>query len=181
MKPQNGKNVLIGISGGIAAYKVPELVRNFVKEGIAVKCVLTQSAQKFVTPLTLQTLSKNKVYTSMFEESEWELDHIELAKWADIYIIVPATAETIAKLASGSAQDLLSCTALAFKKPILVCPAMNTDMWFHPATVANYNRIKEFGYKTIEPQNGELACGVVGVGCLADIKVIFQKALELLK
>jgi len=117
----------------------------------------------------------------MFEESEWELDHIELAKWADIFIIAPATAETISKLAIGSAQDILSCTALAFKKPILVCPAMNTNMWFHPATIANCSRIKEFGYKIVEPQNGELACGDVGTGRLADIKVIFQKTLELLK
>jgi len=181
VKLQNGKNILIGISGGIAAYKVPELVRSFVKEGFAVKCVLTQNAQKFVTPLTLQTLSKNKVYCSMFEGSEWELDHIALANWADIFIVAPATADTIAKLACGSAQDLLSCTALVFKKPILVCPAMNINMWNHQATVANCSRLKEFGYNIVGPQDGELACGVLGTGRLAGIKVIFQRALELLK
>ena len=181
MSSKHSKNILLAISGSIAAYKVLELVRDFVKNGYDIKCILTESAKEFVTVLTLQTLSKNKVYTSMFDNSKWELDHIELANWADILIVAPATAQTISKLAVGNADDILTCTALSFKKPIIICPAMNENMWLHPATVANCKKIKEYGYIILEPQNGELACGVIGAGRLIDIKEIYNKTVELLK
>jgi len=170
-----GKNIIIGVCGGIAAYKACDLIRALVKEGANTECILTKNGAKFITPLTLQTLSKNKVWTKMFDsESEWDIDHISLAKKADIIVVAPATANIIAKLAAGAAGDLLTTTILASKAKILICPSMNTNMLNHPATSKNIEILKSYGYKIVDSQKGELACGDIGDGRLADTETILK-------
>jgi len=164
-----GKHVLLGVCGGIAAYKVPELIRSLTKMGAGVTCILTENGERFVTPLTLQTLSSNKVYRDMFDESVWDVEHVSLAKKADIIVVVPATADAIARLAGGRAEDLLSCVVLAARSQVLICPAMNERMWLHPATKDNMERLKKYGYHFVLPQEGMLACGDIGIGKLAGI------------
>ncbi len=168
----NGKEVVLGICGGIAAYKVPELIRLLRCENARVSCILTGNGARFVTPLTLQTLSNQRVYEDMFDTSVWDIEHISLADRADIIVVVPATADTIARLAIGRAEDLLSSVILAAKKPILICPAMNENMWLHPATQANVRSLKSYGYHFVPPERGELACGVTGAGRLASLDTI---------
>lgn len=170
-----GKNIIIGVSGGIAAYKSCDLVRAFVKAGANVECILTKNAKEFVTPLTLQTLSQNKVHSDMFEVLEKrDINHISLAKKADVIVVAPATADTIAKLAQGRADDLLSCTVLASKAKIVICLAMNTNMLYHKATQNNIAALKSYGYVIVESENGELACGDKGEGRLADLETIMS-------
>ena len=179
-KALEGKKLLLGISGSIAAYKTPELVRLFSAQGAVVRCVLTNNGSKFVTPLTLQAVSNNKVYTSMFDAQAWEMEHISLAVWADLIVIAPASADIIARLAGGRAEDLLSSVVLAFKKQVLVCPAMNAGMWAHPATKNNIKVIKDYGYILAGPDNGELACGTKGVGRLTELNSIIQAVINIL-
>ena len=170
-----GKNIIIGVCGGIAAYKACDLIRALVKEGANVECVLTKNGAEFITPLTLATLSKNKVWTQMFDaNSEWDIDHISLAKKADVMVIAPATANIVAKLACGIADDLLTATVLASKAKILVCPSMNTNMLDHPATAKNIETLKSYGYEIVNSQKGELACGDCGDGRLADTETILS-------
>lgn len=170
-----GKNIIIGVSGGIAAYKSCDIVRHLTKNGANVECILTKNAKEFITPLTLQTLSKNKVYSDMFEDpKEWEINHISLAQKADVIVIAPATADTIAKLAQGRADDLLSCTVLASKAKVIVCPAMNTNMLNHKATQKNIEILKSYEYIIVESECGELACGDKGDGRLADTEIIIS-------
>jgi len=170
-----GKHVVLGICGGISAYKIPELVRALRKAGAGVTCVLTENGARFVTPLTLQTLSENRVYRDMFEDSGWDIEHITLSKKADLIVVAPATADAIARFAGGRAEDLLSSVILAARSPVLVCPAMNEKMWLHPATKANVDRLKTFGYSFVGPREGQLACGDTGIGKLADIEEIAEK------
>lgn len=169
----NGKKIVLGIGGGIAAYKCCELVRVFVKEGADVHVVMTEAARQFVTPLTLQTLSKNPVATSLFDASG--IAHIDLADTADIIVIAPATADLIAKAAHGLANDLLTTILLATKAPVLIFPSMNVNMWEHKATQYNVGRLKELGYKVLEPSAGELACGWEGKGRLLEPEKIVQE------
>lgn len=158
-------NILLGISGGIAAYKTPELIRLFKKQGAAVKTVCTPNALQFVTRLTLETLSQNKVYSDMFAPVEqYSTAHIELADWADCMVVAPASADIIGKFANGIADDALSTVFLAFHKPIFLAPAMNTHMYAHPAVQANLQKLSRFGIRFIEPEEGELACGAIGKG-----------------
>ncbi len=158
-------NILLGISGGIAAYKTPELIRLFRKQGATVKTVCTQNALQFVTPLTLETLSQNKVYSDMFAPVEqYSTAHITLADWADCLVVAPASADIIGKFANGIADDALSTVFLAFHKPVFVAPAMNTHMYAHPAVQANLQKLATFGVRFIEPREGELACGSIGKG-----------------
>jgi phosphopantothenoylcysteine decarboxylase/phosphopantothenate--cysteine ligase len=175
-----GRNILVGICAGIAAYKIPELVRMLIKDGANVKCVLTPNAGKFVTPLTLSTLSRNKVYEGMFDANDWEMEHISLSDWADVIVVAPATADAVSRLAQGRAGDLLSAVILASIKPVLVCPSMNTNMWMHKATVRNIETLKGFGYKIVQPQKGELACGTTGAGRLADLSEIKDSVINTL-
>ena len=170
-----GKNIILGVCASIAAYKACDIVRGLVKLSANVYCILTPNGAKFITPLTLQTLSKNKVYTDMFEEVEnWEIEHISLAQKADVILVAPATADTIAKLASGRADDLLCSTILASKAKIIICPAMNTNMLNHKATQKNIEMLKSYGYSFVMPQKGELACGTTGDGRLADVETIIE-------
>jgi len=170
-------NILIGVTGSIAIYKTLELIRLFVKNGDNVKVVMTKSAQNFITPLTFESLTKNKVLTEETENWANEYNHIDIGKWADIFIIAPATANTINKLNAGIADNLLLQTYLAFTKPILLAPAANTNMYLHPTT---QNSFKNLPHHIIEANSGLLACGDEGIGKMADVKDIFYKALKIL-
>ncbi|MFH1150649.1 MAG: bifunctional phosphopantothenoylcysteine decarboxylase/phosphopantothenate--cysteine ligase CoaBC [Actinomycetota bacterium] len=163
-----GKKVLLGISGGIAVYKVAELARLLVKSGAQVKVVMTDSAQKFVTALTFRTLTGNPVATTMWADPSSPYPHISLSEEADIIVVAPATANIIAKMANGIADDLLSTTLLAARGTVLVAPAMNTRMYLHPATVSNLARIREMGAVVVDACEGDLACGDEGAGRMAE-------------
>ncbi len=160
-----GTNVLLGISGGIAAYKAAELTRLLVKQQANVRVCMTTSAHQFITPLTLQALSGNPVHTDLFDlEAEAAMGHIELAKWADIILIAPATANTIAKIANGMADNLLTTLVLASTAPLILAPAMNQAMWSHVKTTENINKLKQSDITLLGPDTGEQACGDVGLG-----------------
>jgi len=168
------KNILIGITGGIAAYKICDLINLLRKEKSNVRVILTETAQKFITPLTIQTLTDNYVYTDMFDSPE--IEHVSLANWAHIILIAPATANTISKIATGLADNLLTTTVMATPKdtPVIIAPAMNTNMWYNPIVQDNIKRLKKISKKYIfvEPKIGRLACGDFGKGPLAEIKDI---------
>lgn len=165
--------ITLGVTGSIAAYKACELVRLFVKEGDDVRVVMTAAACEFVTPLTFQTLSRNPVGTSRFSlPAEWKPEHIAYSD-AEAVVVAPATANIIAKMAHGIADDLLSATLLATRAPVFVAPAMNDGMWDNPATQANLAALRERGVTVLEPEAGELACGTEGKGRFADPGAIF--------
>ncbi len=175
------KNIVLGISGGIAAYKACDIVSNLVKKGAHVDCIMTRNAVEFITPLSLQSISQNKVIMDMFEKTaNWEIEHISLAKKADLLVIAPATANIIGKLAAGIADDMLSTTVMATKAPVLIAPAMNTNMYNHPIVQANINRLKSLGFRFIPPASGRLACGDVGEGKLAPVETIVAEIEKLL-
>jgi len=171
------KKIILGITGGIAAYKAAELTRALVKKGAQVKVVMTRNAQEFITPLTLQTLSNNPVYTEMFALVESsEIGHISLADFADLVIVAPATANIIGKVACGLADDLLSTIIMATKAPVMFCPAMNTNMYSNEIVRANIVKLAYEGCYFVEPASGELACGTWGSGRLAEIEDIIDEA-----
>jgi phosphopantothenoylcysteine decarboxylase/phosphopantothenate--cysteine ligase len=170
-----GKKIVIGITGGLAAYKAADIVSSLVKKGAQVKVVMTAHAMEFITPLTLETLSGNPVYCDMFSRSEaWEIDHISLAKWADLVVVVPATANILGKVAHGIADDLLSTTIMAARAQVVFAPAMNTNMYTNPIVQENIGFLKSKGYIFIPPAKGRLACGDYGEGKLADIQHILE-------
>jgi phosphopantothenoylcysteine decarboxylase/phosphopantothenate--cysteine ligase len=176
------KNIILGICGSIAAYKSCDVIRQLAKLEANIECILTKNGSEFITPLTLQTLSRNKVYRDMFENSyKIEINHISLAQRADIILIIPATADIIARLACGRADDLLTCTVLASKANIVICPAMNADMLEHEATQSNIETLKSYGYKFIAPEKGELACGSWGEGRLASQEAIISFLFSILQ
>ena len=175
-----GFNILIGITGGIAAYKVCNLIRLYKKSGADVRVVATENALQFVTKLTLQTLSNNEVYTNNFEIKNYKPEHISLCDEADIFVIAPASANTISKIANGICDNLLTTTACAFKKPILFAPAMNTNMWENVFIQENISKLKNNGYEFIEPESGYLVCGTEGKGRMAEPEQIFEKTVEIL-
>ena len=169
------KKILLIICGGISAYKSLELIRLLKKKGVEIKTILTKSAKKFVTPLSIASLSKGKVYDDLFNsENEVEMDHISLSRWADIILVAPATANTISKLSAGSSDNLASTVILASDKNIFLSPAMNVRMWEHPSTKQNLNKLKSYGYKIIGPETGDMACGEFGEGKMTEPKDIFQ-------
>jgi phosphopantothenoylcysteine decarboxylase/phosphopantothenate--cysteine ligase len=171
------RRVLLAVSGGIAAYKAPDLVRALTRSGCTVRCAMTPSAREFVTPLVLQTLSGQRVATELFDLSEAsEIDHIALADWAELLIVAPATANLLAKLAHGLADDLVSTIALATRAPILAAPAMNVNMWRHPATQRNVASLRERGVRVVGPEVGELACGWEGEGRMSEPAAIAAAA-----
>lgn len=170
----NGKTILIGITGGIAAYKICELIRKFKKSGANVKVICTPNALNFVTKLTLQNLSQNEVYVQEFDIKEWKPEHISLADEADIMLIVPATANTISKIANGYADNLLTSVACAFNKKMIIAPAMNCNMWKNEAIQENIKRLKNRGIEILEPEKGFLACGYIGKGRLCSLDTIYQ-------
>ncbi|EAQ33161.1 bifunctional phosphopantothenoylcysteine decarboxylase/phosphopantothenate--cysteine ligase CoaBC [Idiomarina baltica] len=164
-----GQHILIGITGGIAAYKIPELIRRLKDEGAQVRVILTKGGEAFVTPMTLQAVSGEEVHSELLDtQAEAGMGHIQLAKWADIVMIAPASANTLAKLAHGFADDLLSTVCLATAAPLLLAPAMNQQMWQHPAVKANMQRLSEQGVKAIGPESGSQACGDVGAGRMSE-------------
>lgn len=175
-----GKKILIGVTGGIAAYKIPMLVRLFVKSGAEVKVVATRSAFDFVTPLTLSTVAKNPVESEFYDEDGNWNNHVDLGLWADAYVIAPATANTIGKMANGICDNLLTATYLSARCPVAVAPAMDLDMLQHPAIQKNISTISGFGNSIIEPNEGELASGLEGKGRMADPEEIFEFTSTLL-
>ncbi|MBR3183496.1 MAG: phosphopantothenoylcysteine decarboxylase [Firmicutes bacterium] len=174
------KNIILGVTGSIACYKACDIANTLTKEGNSVKVVMTEAGTKFVTPLTFRTLTKNKVYTDMFDDDEPEyVAHIRLAEEADLMVICPASADFIAKAAAGIADDMLTTTYLAYvNKPIIVCPAMNTNMYENPATQRNLEILRERGVNIVEPKVAHLACGTTGKGALADPDVIHEAIAE---
>ncbi|MDA9726583.1 bifunctional phosphopantothenoylcysteine decarboxylase/phosphopantothenate--cysteine ligase CoaBC [Candidatus Pelagibacter sp.] len=163
------KKILLIICGGISAYKCLELIRLFKKNGARVKTILTKNAKEFVTPLSVSSLSQEKVYEDIFSaENEAEMDHISLSRWADAVLVAPITANTISKVASGNAEDLASTVLLASNKQIFLAPAMNVRMWEHPSTRENILKLKSFGYKIIGPEIGDMACGEYGEGKMTE-------------
>lgn len=176
-----GKNVLVGITGGIAAYKICELIRLYKKGGANVKVVVTPNALSFVTKLTLQTLSQNEVYVEQFDVQTYKPEHISLADESDIFVIAPASANTISKLAYGICDNLLTSVACAFKNPIILAPAMNTNMWENPTIQENLLKLRESGIDILEPEDGFLACGYNGSGRLCELQKIYDKTVELLQ
>ena len=176
MKRLHGKHILLGISGGIAAYKSAELTRRLKQAGAKVRVVMTKAATEFVTPLTFQALSGNPVHTELLdEEAEAGMGHIELARWADAILIAPASANTIANLAHGKADDLLTTLCLATRAPIAIAPAMNNVMWSDLATQSNCKSLSKNGYRLFGPDNGELACGETGEGRMIDVTQLLDK------
>ncbi len=171
------RKVVVGVSGGIAAYKACGLVREFIKRGDEVRVVMTRGATEFVRPMTFQALSDQPVGTEVFDEGfESEIGHIDLARWADVVVVAPATANVIARMAHGMADDLLTTVLLATRAPVVVAPAMNTQMWEHPRVQANLEILKETpGYRLVEPDAGELACKEVGPGRLPDAPVLVRE------
>jgi phosphopantothenoylcysteine decarboxylase/phosphopantothenate--cysteine ligase len=174
------KKIIVGITGGIAAYKTCEIVRRLKKMGAQVIVVMTQSAQKFITPLTLETLSENEVVTEMFPERRmWGVKHVHLANWADLILIAPATANTIGKIKAGIADDILTTVVMATKSKILICPSMNVNMCENPIFEENVEYLKKRGYLFVEPETGALACGT-GKGRLPEPEFIVSEVVKLL-
>ncbi|NLG93573.1 MAG: bifunctional phosphopantothenoylcysteine decarboxylase/phosphopantothenate--cysteine ligase CoaBC [Clostridiales bacterium] len=165
------KNIVLGVTGSIAAYKAADITNALTKSGYNVDVILTKGGAEFITPLTLQTLSKNRVYTDMFElDYPREVKHISLCKKADLFVIAPASADIIGKIANGIADDMLSTVALAMQGiPLLIAPAMNTRMYENPIVKDNLEKLKKYGYEIIEPKESLLACGDLGKGALADV------------
>ena len=176
-----GKKILVGVTGGIAAYKTANIIRLLVRNGASVKVIMTAHAKEFITPLTLSTLSKNPVLTEFYnpENGDWN-SHIDLGLWADLYLIAPATANSIAKMANGIADNLLLTTYLSARCPVMLAPSMDTDMLEHPATVINIETLKAFGNIVLEPAGGELASGLTGKGRMAEPEEIVKEIINLL-
>ena len=176
MKDLLNKKILFIICGGVSAYKSLETIRLFKKNNAEIKTILTKSATEFVTPLSITSLSKGKVYNELFSiENETEMDHIALSRWADVIIVAPATANTISKLSRGSSEDLASTVILASDKQVFLVPAMNVRMWEHKSTKDNLEILKDYGYKFIGPIRGDMACGEYGEGKMSDPFDIFNE------
>ena len=169
------KKVLLIIGGGISAYKALDLTRLLVKNNIEVKTILTKSGKEFVTPLSITSLSNNKVFEDIFDvNNEKEIDHISLSRWADVILVLPTTANMMTKLSSGKAEDLATTVILASNKDVLLVPAMNVRMWLHKATQNNLKNLLDFGYRFIGPVKGEMACGEYGEGKMSSPRQIFS-------
>lgn len=170
------KNIILGVTGSIAAYKAAEIAHQFFKYGYHVEVIMTNGATQFVTPLTFRTLTQNRVYTDVFQDDfPNEVKHISLARKADAVLIAPATANIIGKIAGGIGDDMLSTTILAVRdKPVLIAPAMNTNMWENPIVQENITKLKKYGYQFIKPKESLLACGTFGNGALAGVEDIVK-------
>lgn len=177
-----GKKILVGVTGGIAAYKTATIIRLLVKEGAEVRVIMTEHAKDFITPLTLSTLSKNPVLLSFYdtETGNWN-SHIDLAMWADLFLIAPATANTIGKMSGGIADNLLMTTYLSARCPVFIAPSMDSDMLKHPSTTINIETLKAFGNTILEPVSGELASGLTGRGRMAEPEEIAGEIISFFK
>ena len=173
------KNILIGITGGIAAYKITELIRMYKRDGANVAVVVTSHAMDFVTPMTLQTLSQMPIVTDDFHWKDFKPEHIALTEWADIFVVAPVTANTLGKFASGICDNILTSTFCAFRKPIILAPSMNTGMWESPIVQENVKKLEKH-CEVLEPEDGFLACGTSGRGRLCNLDKIFDKTVEIL-
>lgn len=173
---QKTKHIILGVTGSVAAYKSADLIRRFKEKGFAVSVILTDSAEKFITPLTLSSLSDGKVYRDLFDGNAQEgfMPHIDLARQADLLLVAPATANYIGKVANGLADDLLTCVTMATTAPIMIAPAMNTQMYNNPLVQNNITKLKEHGYVFIDPVEGDLACGEFGTGHIAEVDDIVR-------
>ncbi|MDO8661717.1 MAG: flavoprotein [Candidatus Omnitrophota bacterium] len=170
------KNIILGVTASVAIYKACEIIRRLKDEGFAVTVIQTRESEELVKPILFESLSQNKVYRGLFDTPEaWEIEHIALAKKADLILVAPATANIIAKLACGICDDLLTCVICASKAPVLIAPAMNGQMYQNKITQGNIKKLQSLGYKFIEPRKGKLACGDIGVGCLAEIETILKE------
>ena len=177
----NNKTVVIGVSGGIAVYKALDVISRLRKLGVNIHVIMTKSATEFVTPLSFQSLSQNYVVCDMFEEPKtWDVEHISLAKKADVFLVAPATANIIGKIANGIADDMLTTTIMATKGKVLIAPAMNTNMYENHIVQKNISTLKELGYNFVEPESGRLACGDIGKGKLATPETIVDDVVNLL-
>ncbi|SHJ58048.1 bifunctional phosphopantothenoylcysteine decarboxylase/phosphopantothenate--cysteine ligase CoaBC [Tepidibacter formicigenes] len=177
----SGKNIVLGVSGGIAVYKACDVVSRLKKLNANVKVIMTKSAVEFVTPLTFQSLSQNFVVADMFEEPKtWDVEHISLAQWADLFLIAPATANIIGKIANGIGDDMLSTTVMATKAKVLIAPAMNTNMYENKIVQDNISKLKKYRYEFVEPESGRLACGDIGKGKLASPENIVKEVINIL-
>jgi phosphopantothenoylcysteine decarboxylase / phosphopantothenate---cysteine ligase len=175
------KNIVMGVTGSIAIYKACDILRRLRDEGFRVTVVMTKEAQELIKPIVFQSLSGNKVYSGLFDEPDsWEIEHVSLADKADLALVAPATANIIGKIAGGISDDLLTCVICATKAPVLICPAMNENMYKNKITQGNIQRLKSLGYRFIEPKVGKLACGKTGVGCLAEVETIVKEARRIL-
>ena len=176
----NNKTIVIGVTGGIAVYKTVDLASKLCKKGANVDIIMTEAAQKFVTPLTFSTITRRDVYTDMFKEYITKPGHISLADKADLFVVAPATANTIAKINNGIADNLLTTTLLATQAPVLLAPAMNNNMYTNPVTQENLARLKKRGAMTIGPEEGMLACGTNAIGRMSEPSQIIDKIEEIL-
>jgi phosphopantothenoylcysteine decarboxylase/phosphopantothenate--cysteine ligase len=175
------RNVILGVTASIAIYKACDIIRRLKEQAFSVTVVQTPEAEELIKPVVFQALSGNKVYGGLFDRpDEWELKHVGLAEKADVILIAPATANIIAKIASGICDDLLTCVVCASRAAVLIAPAMNENMFKNRITQANIKKLKSLGYKFIEPRVGRLACGKVGLGCLAEIEEIIKEVKKVL-
>ncbi len=175
MSLQN-KKILVGMTGGIACYKVPLLVRALRKAGAEVRVVMTSSATKFITPLTMETVSNHEVAVEMFEPGKYVATrHIDLGEWPDLIVIAPTTANFMGKVTAGVSDDLLTTVVCATARPIMIVPAMNPQMWVNPITQRNFATLLDLGYRSVDPAEGEMACDHVGIGRMAEPEVIFEQ------
>jgi phosphopantothenoylcysteine decarboxylase/phosphopantothenate--cysteine ligase len=172
------RRVVLGVTGSIAAFKAPALVRAQIKGGAEVRCVLTPNGAHFTTPLALAALSRHPVAQTLHDPALWEMAHLNLASWADLVLIAPATADFLARLAQGRAEGLLDALVLSTRAPVAVCPAMDAEMWEHPATRANLKTVSGYGYKVWGPAKGELASGKVGFGRMLEPDEIARLVLK---
>ncbi len=171
-----GKKVLVGLTGGIACYKIPYLVRFLRKDSAEVQVVMTAAATRFITPLTLESVSNRPVAVELFPEGQYVgTRHIDLAEWPDLVVVAPATANFVGKIASGISDDLLTTVICATPRPVMLAPAMNPQMWGNPVTQRNIALLKELGYRFIDPEEGEMACDHVGVGRMAEPQEIYER------
>ncbi len=176
------KEIILGVTASIASYKACEIIRSLKEDGFNLTVLMTKDAMEFITALSLAGLSQNKVYSEMFSDPRaWDIEHISLADRADLVLIAPATANMINKLACGMCDDLISCTVLATKAPVLIAPAMNSNMYEHKITQENIARLKSAGYKFVGPEKGKLATGKIGIGHLADVEEIIREVKRILK
>ena len=175
------RNIVLGVTASIAIYKACEIIRRLKDVGLSVTVIQTRESEELIKPIVFESLSGNRVYRGLFETPEaWDIEHVSLAKTADLILIAPATANIIAKLACGICDDMLTCTVCAAKAPVLIAPAMNANMYENKITQANIIKLKSLGYKFIEPRKGKLACGDIGMGCLAEVETIIKEVKRIL-
>lgn len=171
------KNIILGVTASIAIYKACDIVRRFKEQAFSVTVVMTKEAEEFIKPIVFQSLSGNKVYSSLFAQPDaWEIEHVSIAERAGLVLVAPATANVLGKVSGGICDDLLTCVICATKAPVMFCPAMNENMYKNKIVQGNIKELKSFGYKFVEPRSGRLACGKSGVGCLAEVETIIKEA-----